>query len=66
MTSNNGYDPEAAARNCVVHLESNSAPRALFSGEDLIEVPLPAGTRVIYAKPPIPGVKNRKAAIQHA
>ena len=66
MTSINGYDHEAAARDCVVHLESNSAPRALFSGEDLIEVSLPAGTRVIYAKPPIPGVKNRKAAIRYA
>ena len=66
MSSNNGYDPEAAARDSVVYLEGNSAPRVLFSGEDLIEVSLPAGTRVIYAKPPIPGLGNPQAAIRHA
>ena len=58
--------PETTPDGCVVHLEGNSAPRVLFSGEDLVEVNLPAGSRVIYAKPPIPGLKDRSAAIRHA
>jgi hypothetical protein len=66
MSSYKGYDPDAVARDSVVYLEDTSAPRALFSGEDLIEVSLPAGTRVIYAKPPIPGLADARAAIRHA
>ena len=62
----NGYDPIEAAKDCVVYLDNKSAPRVLFSGEDLIEVKLPASTRVIYAKPPIPGLKDRKTAILDA
>jgi len=54
------------ARDCVVYLDKGSAPRVLFSGEDLVEVQLPEGTRVVYAKPPIPGLKDRMAAIRHA
>jgi hypothetical protein len=55
-----------AANGSVVHLDENSAPRALFSGENLIEVRLPAGTLVVYAPEPIPGLKDRKAAIRYA
>ena len=66
MNHNKGYDPEAAAKDSVVFLESDSAPRALFSGEDLIEVSLPAGTRVIYAKPPMPGLEDSRTAIRYA
>jgi hypothetical protein len=61
-----GWDPVVAAKDCVIHLERDSAPRVLFSGEDLVPVRLPAGTRVVYAKPPIPGLRDRKAAIRHA
>lgn len=61
-----GWDPVVAAKDCVIHLERDSAPRVLFSGEDLVPVRLPAGTRVVYAKPPMPGVPDRKAAIRHA
>ena len=66
MRYKNGYDPDEAAQGCVVQLEKNSAPRVLFSGEDLIEVKLPADTRVIYAKPPIPGMEDRQGAIRYA
>ncbi|MBI4467124.1 MAG: DUF2088 domain-containing protein [Acidobacteria bacterium] len=62
----NGYDPVEAARHCVVTLDKDSPPRVLFCGEDLVEVKLPAGTRVVYAKPPIPGLTDRQAAIRHA
>jgi hypothetical protein len=55
-----------AARDSVVTLEKDSLPRVLFCGEDLLEVKLPAGTRVVYAKPPIPGLRDREAAIRHA
>jgi hypothetical protein len=61
-----GWDPVAAARDCVVHLERDAAPRVLFSGEDLVPVRLPAGTRVVYAKPPMPGVPDRAATIRRA
>ncbi len=66
MTYDNGYELSEAAKDCVVTLNKESAPRVLFCGEDLIEVRLPEGTRVVYAKPPIPGLKDRKAAIRHA
>ena len=65
--------PNAVGRNalvptegCVVHLEANSAKRLLWSGEDLLDVTLPAGTRVIYPKPTIPGLSDRDRAIRHA
>ena len=65
--------PNAVGRNalvstegCVVHLEANSAKRLLWSGEDLLDVTLPAGTRVVYPKPTIPGLPDRDAAIRHA
>ena len=51
---------------CVQELSASSADRLLWYGEDLIRVKLPAGTRVIYPKPSIPGVPNRDAAIRHA
>src|SRR3972149_887667 len=52
--------------NCVVHLEKNSAPRILGSGEDLVERKLPAGTRVIYPKPPMTALPGPEAAIAYA
>ena len=66
MLYGNGYDPDKAAENCVVHLDTKSGPRVLWCGEDINEYKLPIGTRVIYAKPPIPGLRDRKAAIRRA
>src|SRR5438034_114190 len=66
MPDHGGYDPEKAVKDCVVYLERNSPPRLLFSGEDLVEVSLPAGARVVYAKPPIPGLRDPESAIRHA
>ena len=57
---------EKFSPNCVVHLEENSAPRILWSGEDLVEAKLPAGTRVVYPKPPMTPVPSREAAIEYA
>ncbi len=51
---------------CVVHLEAHSAPRLLWYGEDLLDVKMPAGTRVVYPKPTIPGLPDRKRGIQYA
>jgi hypothetical protein len=51
---------------CVVTLEQGSRPRVLFAGDRLVEVDLPAGTRCIYAKPPIAPLKNFDAAIRYA
>ena len=51
---------------CVVTLDSRSAPRALFSGDRLVEVDLPTGTRVVYPKPPLEPLKDVDAAIRYA
>ncbi len=51
---------------CVVHLEAKSAPRLMWFGEDLISVKFPAGTRVLYPNPTIPGLPNFEAAIRYA
>ena len=50
----------------VVTIDSDSAPRILFSGEDLLLEDLPLGTRVIYPKAPIAGLPNVRAAVRYA
>src|SRR6187551_1731814 len=51
---------------CVVTLERDSAPRTVFSGDQLIEIDLPAGTRCIYPRPTIEPLKDVDAAIRYA
>ena len=51
---------------CVVTINHQSKPRVLFSGDKLIEVDLPVGTRVIYPKPPMEPLNDVKAAIRYA
>jgi nickel-dependent lactate racemase len=65
--------PNAVGRNalvssngCVVFLERNSAPRLMWYGEDLLQVKMPAGTRVVYPKPTIRPLRDRNAAIRYA
>ncbi len=50
----------------IVYIDKQSAPRVMFSGDNLIEVDLPVGTRCIYAKPPLAGVPDVDAAIRYA
>jgi lactate racemase len=50
----------------VVTIDKDSAPRLLFSGEDLLLEDLPVGTKVIYPKPPIEGLANVKSAVRWA
>ncbi len=50
----------------VVTLDRRSAPRTIFSGDRLIEVDMPAGTRVIYPRPPLEALKDPDAAIRYA
>ncbi len=50
----------------VVTLDKKSAPRTLFYGDRLMEVDLPAGTRVIYPRPPLEPLKDVDAAIRYA
>src|SRR5690606_22817044 len=50
----------------VVTLDRKSAPRTIFSGDRLIEVDLPPGTRCIYPKPPLAPLKDVDAAIRYA
>src|SRR4029077_315427 len=49
----------------VVYIDSDSAPRIIFSGEDLLLEDLPIGTRVIYPKPPIEGLAKPGAALRY-
>ncbi|MFO0612473.1 MAG: lactate racemase domain-containing protein [Polyangiaceae bacterium] len=51
---------------CVVTLDSRSAPRTLWSGDRLVDVDLPTGTRVVYPKPPLEPLKDVDAAIRFA
>ena len=51
---------------CLVTLDSRSAPRTLFSGDRLVDVDLPTGTRVLYSKPPLEALKDVDAAIRYA
>jgi hypothetical protein len=50
----------------VVYIDTDSAPRIVFSGEDLLLEDLPVGTRVVYPKPPLEGLANPGAAIRYA
>ena len=50
----------------IVTIDTDSAPRIMFSGEDLIAEHLPIGTRVIYPRAPIAGLPNPRAAIRAA
>src|SRR5579875_2222955 len=61
-----GRDALVSPDGCVVHLESSSRPRLMWCGEDLLEVKMPAGTRVVYPKPTIPPLRDRLAAIRYA
>jgi lactate racemase len=50
----------------VVTIDRKSAPRAVFSGDRLVEVDLPPGSRVIYPRPPMEALKDPDAAIRYA
>jgi lactate racemase len=50
----------------VVTISHRSAPRILFSGDQLVEVDLPVGSRVIYPKPALEPLKDLDAAIRYA
>ena len=55
-----GEDPE------VYYTHERSAPRVIFSGEDLVEVKLPPGSRVIYPREPMRGLRDVPGAIRYA
>ena len=56
----------ASNRDHVVTIDTDSAPRIMFSGENFLCEDLPVGTRVIYPKAPLAGVANPKATIRYA
>ncbi|RMH42924.1 MAG: DUF2088 domain-containing protein [Deltaproteobacteria bacterium] len=56
----------AGSREHVVTIDSDSAPRILFYGENFLLEDLPIGTRVIYPKRPLAGVPNPVATIRYA
>jgi len=50
----------------IITIDTDSAPRILFHGEDFLCEDLPVGTRVIYPRKPIAGLPNPRAAIRYA
>jgi nickel-dependent lactate racemase len=50
----------------VVTIDTDSAPRILFHGENFLLEDLPIGTRVIYPRAPMAGLPNASAAIRYA
>jgi hypothetical protein len=50
----------------VITLDKDSAPRTVFSGDQLVDIDLPAGTRVIYPKPALRPLPDVDAAIRYA
>src|SRR5262249_9792524 len=55
-----------AAENNVITIDSDSAPRIMFYGEDFPCEDLPTGPRVIYPRRPLVGLPNPRAAIRYA
>ncbi len=47
-------------------LDDDSLPRYMHYAEDFITYKFPEGTRVLYPKPPMAAIKNRRAAIRQA
>jgi hypothetical protein len=50
----------------IVTIDTDSAPRILFHGENFLLEDLPVGTRVIYPRRPMAGLPNPRAAIRYA
>lgn len=50
----------------LVTIDKKSAPRVAFSGDKLVFVDLPEGSRVLYPKPPMAELRDVDAAIRHA
>jgi hypothetical protein len=61
-----GRKAQVSYGGCVVHLEANSAPRLMWSSEDLLSVKMPAGTRVLYPNSTVPGLSDLDAGIRYA
>lgn len=57
---------KGASNEHIVTIDTDSAPRILFYGENFLSEDLPVGTRVIYPKRPLAGLPNAKAAIRYA
>src|SRR5687768_4492157 len=56
----------SSSREHVVTIDTDSAPRMLWYGENFLLEDLPIGTRVIYPRRPLAPVANPQAAIRYA
>ena len=50
----------------VVTIDKRSAARSVFSGDTVLEIDLPVGSRVIYPRPPMEALKDVAAAVRYA
>jgi len=58
--------PQLDRSNCIRTVERDGEPFLFHSGEQFVWEGLPAGTRVIYPPPPLPGVEDVAGAIEDA
>ncbi|MGO9715299.1 MAG: lactate racemase domain-containing protein [Polyangiaceae bacterium] len=66
LRSQSSRPPPGPRSPLVVTLDRKSAPRTIFSGDRLIDVDMPAGTRAVYPRPPLEPLKDVDAAIRYA
>ena len=50
----------------VVTIDTDSAPRIMFYGENFLVEDMPVGTRVVYPRRPMAPLPNPRAAIRYA
>ncbi len=55
-----------SSEQCIHHVGRNDPPYLFHCGENFETHHLPVGTRVIYPKPPLPGIADVRGAIAHA
>jgi hypothetical protein len=59
-----GYQRDAEDH--VITIDTDSAPRIMFYGENFLLEDLPVGTRVVYPRRPLAGLPNPRAAVRYA
>src|SRR5690349_18704995 len=54
------------SENLVQTYEDGDRPLFLANGERFVFAKVPAGTRVLYPRAPLPGIDDLRAAVEHA
>ncbi len=62
----NAVEMPNGAADCITYVRPDDPPYLFHCGESFQTHRLPAGTRVIYPKPPIPGIRDVRGAVEKA